>query len=306
MKFESLDPNILKQGIKTLIDSGHRSVILSLIQGDILIGDFHYFDESQLLPVPLIFNTREGKVFGLAHLVEVPPEYISGIRPLVWTDDSLSGLPVKWVPNPLATLICDHNLLVAEKYGLDLLGYAEMALPQSGVPATGIKFEKDELIYIDWEFFSRITGSSLQVGLSGIGFSAERSLLGLAHDKLKIGLIERVQRWLHRKVSPGEYRIEGFLVTPIQEVTTQIEGEECIVVLCTGQKVYPPDQEFLPILLKKSSISYPVEFLPFLNSPLVFYGELKQIPVAIDDLRSERVMMARAIGYVAARENRES
>ncbi len=180
MKLEALDPNILKQGIKTLIDSSHRSVILSLIQGDIVIGDFHYFDEAQLLPVPLIFNTREGKVFGHAHLIEVPPDYISGIRPLVWTDDSLSGLPVKWVPNPLATLICDHNLVVAEKYGLDVWGYAEKALPQSGVPATGIEFEKDELIYVDWEFFSRIAGGSLQVGLSGIGFSAERSLLGLA------------------------------------------------------------------------------------------------------------------------------
>lgn len=305
VKLESLDPTLLEEAIKTLIDSGHRSVILSLIQGEILVGDFHPSVDFQFLPVALIFNTREGKVFGHAHVIQVPPDYVSGIRPLVWTRDSLSELPVKWIPNPLATLICDHNLLVAEKYGFDIWGYREMALPQSGVPSTGIEFEKDELIYVDWEFFSRIKGGSLQVGVQYIGFSPERSLLALAHDKLRIGPIERLRRWFHRKVSPGEYRIEGFVVAPEHEVTTQIEGQECIVMLCTSRKVYPPDQESLPVILKRGCISYPVEFFPFLNSRLVFYGELKQIPIAVDDIRSERALLARAIGYIPGRQDRE-
>jgi len=305
VKLKALDPTLLEQVIKTLIDSGHRSVIVSLIQGDIIIGDFHLSVDFSVFPVALIFNTREGKIFGHAHVIQVPPDYISGIRPLVWTRDSLSGLPVKWVPNPLASLICDHNLLVAEKYGFDTWGYKEMALPQSGVPATGIEFEEDEVIYVDWEFFSHIKGSTLQVGIQYLRFSSGRSLLALAHDKLRVGPIERLRRSFHRKVSPGEYRIEGFLVAPKQEVTTRIEGQECIIMLCTSRKVYPPDEEFLPVILKTECISYPVEFIPFLKSPLVFYGELKRIPIAIEDIRSDRVLLARAIGYVRAREGRE-
>ena len=329
MKLKPLDSQVIEKSIKNAINSGNWSTILTLVDGDLLFGDLRYFPrffpgtseeaenaglwipdrwtslprESrfayQLRPVCLVFNSKAGTKHGRACHVNIKDELISGIRPLFWTEESLSSLTLKNVPNPMASLIYEHNFKVASKYGLHIGTMIEAALPEAGLPPSGIDFTEDEIIYTDWEFFSHVVGGSLSAGAYGISVGFERSLYGLARDKITNGIIEKITGFLSGRKPIGECRLQGFLVVPQPEITTSIEGDECIVVICSDQKSFSPKIKFIPAILKKRAISYPIEFLPFINSSLVFYGEMRQIPLEIGGLKSDYTLMTRAIGYVA-------
>ena len=331
MDLKTLDSQLIESSIKSIINSDNWSVILTLNEGDLLFGDFNYRSiffsgtpkeaknsglwipdkwESlppdsrcayQIRPVCLAFNSKHGTIYGKYHHVEIKDKFISGIRPLFWTEESLSSLKLKNAPNPIASLVCEHNFKVVEKYGLYVAEIIECALPETGIPPNGISFAQDEIIYADWDFFSRLAGGSLSAGAYGVSLSMERSLYQLVHDKIKDGIIEKISKitkfLLGRKLI-GECRIQGFIVVPKKMITTSIEGEECIVVICSDQKSFNAKAKFMPVILKKKSISYPSEFLPFLNSRLVFYGEIKQVPIKINNKASNYALIARAIGYI--------
>jgi len=331
MRLEPLSSEALQTSIKNVMNSDCWSVVLTFIDGDLLFGDLAYLprvfsgtpEEAEkvnmwlpekwrsvssdwrcaykLRPIFLVFNSKEGTKHGRAHEIVINDEIISGIRPLSWTEESVSSLTLKNVPNPIATLICEHNFRVAAKYDLHISEFIECALSESGIPPGGIEFKNDEIIYVDWEFFSHISGGSLFAGAYGMGVSMQRSLYQLAHDKITNGVIEKIAKILPIGKPIETCRVSGFLVMPSQEITTIIEGGECKVVICSDKKCFPPEKTFIPVLLKKKSISYPPEFLRFLNSGLVFYGEIKQIPIEIDGAKSDVTLLARAIGYIATK-----
>lgn len=123
MALRALKPEIIEAAIKNIINSGNMSVILALIEGDLLFGDLDYiphpltgtYGESEntnlwipnnwringvdygykLRPVCLAFNSRRGTKYGWAYRVEVRDGLISGINPLSWTRESLSSLTLK-------------------------------------------------------------------------------------------------------------------------------------------------------------------------------------------------------------------
>lgn len=332
VKLDTLDLQIIENSIKTIINSGNWSTILTLVDGELLFGDLHYlprfFDGTpeeaekaglwipdkgrsrssewrfayQLRPVPLVFNSEEGTKHGRAREIIVRDGLISGIRPLPWTDESLSFQTLKNIPNPMASLICKHNIIVAAKYVLFVSELIECALDETAIPSGGIEFRIDEIIYADWEFFSRMTGRSLSIGAYGVSVGLQRSLNELAKSKLTNGVVQKIERFLPGKRAITECRLEGFAVVPELEITTSIEGDEegdeCIVVVCADQRSLSSATKFAPVLMKRRSISYPIEFIPFLNAKLVFYGELKQIPIRIGNVQSNFALLARAIGYI--------
>jgi len=328
MALRALKPGIIEAAIKNIINSGNMSVILTLIGGDLLFGDLDYIPHSsagtcgesentnlwipnnwringvdygyKLRPVCLAFNSKRGIKHGWAYRVEVRDGLISGIRPLPWTRESLSFLTLKNVPNPIASWVCEHNLKVIQKYDLHVYHTFEKALSETGIPPHGINFAQDEIIYVDWEFFSHISGGSLTVGIEGIaGLTIERSLYQLVLDKLTTGVAEKLTKFIPGKRPLGEQRLKGYLVIPPNEITTDIEGIKCMVVLCSDRKFYPPEDIFIPVLLKEKALSYPKEFLKFIKSKLIFYGEIKQIPIRVNEnLRSDYALIARAVGYI--------
>jgi hypothetical protein len=322
MRLETLKPEAVEEGIKAALDAGYQSAILTLVEGDTLIGDLFYYRDyppepkvyrpvggfsDSLLPVNFIFNTSAGQIHGDAHFMRVPAEYIAGFRPLVWTRESLSALSLKNVPNPLATRLESHNLRVAKKYNIEVLGYCEKALSKDGIPPDGIRFTQDELIYVDWEFLSRSLGGLLTIGvnLGLVSGQVERqtTLYSIAHDRLKTGTIERFQQWRKSHATPGEQRVAGYLYMPDQETTTEIEGKACLVALCVEQRDGSLKQGFMPVILKRESLTYPGELLDCIASPLVFYGEVRQIPVSVGVLHSPKALMTRVIGYLTELDN---
>ena len=171
-------------------------------------------------------------------------------------------------------------------------------MPQEAVSTHGIVFSRTELIYIDWDYFSRQATASVSFGVPGIGISRQGSLQELVYGKLTHGTIEKIERLIPAETGIHEIRLQSHLVIPEEELTTKMENEDCWVALCASQKPVSDETHCVPIMLKQNSVSYPPEFLPFLNSRLTFYGERKQVPVSIDGVNYDWALMARAIGFV--------
>lgn len=132
-----------------------------------------------------------------------------------------------------------------------------------------------------------------------MGLTIERSLYQLVLDKLTTGIVEKITKFIPGKKLLGEHKLKGHLVVLPNEITTDIEGTKCRVVLCSDREFYPPENKFIPVFLKERGLSYPKEFLKFIKSKLIFYGEIKQIPIQIDkNLRSDHILIARAVGYI--------
>ena len=112
MNLEPLSLDVIEQSMRQIVESYRTSTILTLIGGDILIGDVWYLDSPVLSPTPLLFNASNGETSGHKRLVEVDWRYISGIGPLPWTRETIATSLVKAIPNPLATLIEDANVRV--------------------------------------------------------------------------------------------------------------------------------------------------------------------------------------------------
>lgn len=317
-ELKALNQEELKESMLELIEIDDYSVILTLIDGEILFGDLspdiRFFDTKpdekewyikeeednsffsvRLLPDILHFNDPKGEMYGSSFVINgLNIGIIASIKHVNWMEDLT---PLRWIPNPYASIICKNNLKVAKKYNLEVFTYFESSLPTNKI-SHGITFEYDEMIYTDWEFISHLSGGTKgSIGGAGIGINLGRNLENIAIDKLKNGPVEKIINFVF--TSPfNEGRVLGYLVMPEEEITTTIEGEECILTLCCENPEFNPQEKYMPVLLKKDSISYPKEFLPYLRSKLVFYGQVKQFPIDEQGIISEAVFMARAIGYL--------
>ncbi len=327
----SLPAEQIAKRIGDLMNGGDYSAIVTLTSGAQVFGDFDYWfkqfsgtcdDAAQqglfmpkkfeeyapgaryaykLLPIYLVFNSSVGHTNGSAYVMVIPAELVADIRALVWSEETLGGQCVKNIPNPYATIIYRNNVSVAEEAGLETGELIELALSREAV-GKGINFVADEMIYADWEFLQRISSNaSLTAGILGIGLSATRSPLQLAYNKLRQTIYTKIDDWLYTENPTADVCLRGVITLPAEEVITTLEGEECILSLCSNEKPVDQGSSFIPVLMKKKAISYPYEFFPFIESELTFYGEVKQIPMLIGKLQASRVLLARAIGYVAPR-----
>jgi hypothetical protein len=85
---------------------------------------------------------------------------------------------------------------------------------------------------------------------------------------------------------------------PKEETIIEIEGKECILALCCENSEFNPNEKYLPVLMKKDSVSYPIKLLTKIRSKLTFYGQVKQIPIETKEIKTDAIFMARVIGYL--------
>ncbi|MFH1141453.1 MAG: hypothetical protein V1724_07325 [Chloroflexota bacterium] len=305
------------------VETAYQLIAITLIDGDILLGCLakHWHWNGQV--VSLGFNTAKGKRYGDSHIVDIPIKLIADIqtiplseqstprvapdnpslaflRKLGMEDEKYARLPVQDYPNPLAAIISEHNLQTAARHDFHISMYMENALSEDAIPQEGIIFDKDLLLYADWEFFSHQISGALQV-------SSNIPLLGVSKD-LRPSLETEVMRRLRNswtdnipmpKKSNGtrEHLMQGRILVPQPPDNTNIEGENCIVVVCTssGNK---DEQEPHPVLLKPKLLKYPLEFLDYIRSSLTFYGELLPVPLEISGKAHKQALLARAVAYL--------
>jgi len=300
-------------------------IAMTLTDGDILLGGIskHWKWDGEI--VSLSFNTAEGKRFGLSHFVDVPVDLIADIlviplddasTPKMEHDDPVAQLlkeilgeidtrlPVQDYPNPLASIIYEHNVQVASSHGLAVRDYMEKALARDAIPPEGIKLDADFLLYADWAFFSREAAgpTSVSAGLSTpfrlqISKDVSQSLPAQVLQRLRNSHADRIRR----RISPtvGEHSLRGSILVPEDPQTTKIEGEECHLLMVAENQ--GPEGR-LPILVKVHALKFPLEFLSHVKSVLIVYGELLPAPVMVSGRRYQKVLLARAIGYLHTRE----
>jgi hypothetical protein len=321
--FTPLDLEQLREQLQTF--SINDLLAVTLKNGDILLGGLFNFwediwdDEGC---VAIIFNTDKGTQFGDSNVVHVPHTLISCIAVVPLDDASLPKLdadslqaqffkqigielnlilPPKDYPNPLASIICEHNLGVVKNANLDVGIYVEKALSEEGIPPEGIHFGADFLIYADWQFFSTQAGGSFAVsavpipGLN-IGKNFSKSPEQQVLQRLRVTRTEQ----LRKRVSPsiGNYvTIEGCLLVPEPAQDTEIEGDLCYLYRVAESK---EDGQVYPLLIKAKRLKYPLEFVNRINSILTIYGELMAMPVSILGENYAEVLVARAIAYLTA------
>ena len=314
---QPLSRDHLYEQICSVLDDAAWSVRVTLITGDILFGDIWGRHASLTHPEPgviihipgtwprkvaeatgygitvspfhIIFNSEQGTTHGWSWLTEVREDAVTEVTRLQWSDALLRD-GIKNIPNPYATVLAQHNRAVGGRVGFDTKPYVEQALPTEHVTQAGITFRAAELLYADYTFFERL--SSTTFGLSAPFVAAEVS----------IGVSSVVSAVLAGKTSgkvvlPSNMeRQVGFIEPVAEEVTTEIEGEEWVLFLFA--QAFPRLNERVPVLVKRSSISYPRELWPYIQSPLVLLGERRQIPFAHGGRSWAEMITARAIGFV--------
>jgi len=302
-------------------------VAITLADGQILLGGILPPPMSEARGISLSFNSRNGGRHGYSHIVEVPSDLVADIAVLPLADVSLPRLrpddpqvdslkqilgeellagldlriPPRDYPTPVASILCEHNLKVASSHELPLSGYMEAALSMDALPPDGIYFEGDVLLYVDWDFFLREASGPIAVsagipGVVDIQKQTAPSLQSQVLQRLRTSATRKVADGVRRKISPtiGERILYGTLEVPAAAQTTQLEGDDCEVLIAHD----PDSGEAEPVLVKLRSLSYPREFLPLVKSKLTLYGETRPIPVRVLGADYNSVLLARAIAYL--------
>lgn len=300
--------------------SFHDLIAVTILSGNILLGGIAKYWRWNGEVLSIAFNTPEGLRFGHSHVVDVPIDSIADVS-LVPLDDSSTprlspdDLQIRSLrqllgentpidprlfpqdyPNPLATIIYEHNTAVTSTLGLSIKGYIERALPRDSIPPEGLYFDEDFLIYVDWGFFYHQApgGVSLTGGILGvleISKDVTKSLQQQVLQRLREHAIEEKVR---RKLSPtmGECILHGCIFIKEPPDTTEIQGEECHL-----WTVVDGDGESYPVLVKVRMLKYPLEFIGRVNSVLTFYGELLPVPLNILGTTRRKTLLAHAIAY---------
>ncbi|KAF5032428.1 hypothetical protein DSECCO2_617340 [anaerobic digester metagenome] len=328
MKIEYLDENLIKKTLINFFKNNNVYIKVTLITGDLLFGRFDFdreflsdnfvfgrFHPNNNYSDTSIFNDlwipeydeelngfRTYKIqplylyYGSIQL-EIPYHIIADLTMLGW--DQTTN-PFKYhgdFDNPLSKLIFEHNNKVSIKNNLKQGIRLYNAYPPKSLNEE-ITFQYNEMIYVDREFISNLTGGTKgSIGLFGGVINFARSPENLAIDKLKKGIIEKISNFIFTSVF-GEATVSGYLVMPEEETIIEIEGKECILALCCENSKFNSNDRYMPVLMKKDSISYPSNLLKKIRSKLVFYGQVKQIPIATKEIKSDAIFMARVVGYL--------
>lgn len=328
MKIQSLDENLIKKTLINFFKNNNVYIKVTLITGDLLFGrfDFDYnflsenfvfgrFHPNNKYSDASIFNDlwihdydEELNGFTTYKIeplylyydnikLEIPYHIIADLTMLGW--DKTSN-PFKYhndFENPLSKIIFEHNNKVSVKNNLKQGLILYNAYPPKNLNDK-ITFQYNEMIYVDREFISNLTGGTKgSVGMLGGVINFARSPENLAVDKLKKGIVEKINNFIFTPVF-GEATVSGYLVMPKEETIIKIEGKECILALCCENSKFNPNEKYMPVLMKKDSISYPIKLLTKIRSKLIFYGQVKQIPMATKEIKTDAIFMARVIGYL--------
>jgi len=315
MNLNPLSKGKIIQILKSIVDSKSWNISITLITGHFLIGGFSpewkqkskqnekiiwFPKSSQKQPADfrfglvlensfqIVFNSSKGTTHGDANLIDVPFKKIADIKNLTWENPDLKEKGLKNISNPLATIISECNVSAAEKNSLEVLSFCEMALARENVGDEGIFFNDDELIYIDIDFFNNCQGS---IDVGPMSFGSSISAYALANTKLQNSILQKTLNTISG-ILAEPCNFLGALRLPEQEITTTLEGENCFVVICETE------DSSLPVCLKRNSLYYPIEYMDLISSSLIFYGELKQIPINISGTRYDKILFARAIGFI--------
>lgn len=308
--------------------AGHGELVaVTLTNGHLLLGGISEAPVREAREILIGFNTEDGRRYGSSYLVVVPVDLVADVEVIPLDDEStprpadddpavaglrlilgqelLDSLDLRIAPrdyaNPLASIICEHNLSVASSNGLRVEGYVERALSQEAVPQDGVRFDSDVLLYVDWDFFLREAagGIAVSAGIPGVvevEKQAGQSLQSQVLQRLRGSVKRRIADEVRRRASPtmGEQVVHGILDVPESGQTTELEGDECELLVARD----PDSGESSPVLVKVGSLSYPREFLPLVRSKLAIYGETRPIPVRVLGADYESVLLARAIAYL--------
>lgn len=293
-------------------------VAVTLVNADVLIGGIFKHWDWNGQTIDLSFNTSAGKRFGFSYVISIPLDSIADLAAIPIADESLpkldpdhpqiraleqispalinyNVLPQDY-PNPLASIICSHNVKAASENGLVVGEYGEFALPQDAVAPEGIYLEEDFLFYADWDFFHHQTsgGVSLTGGILGVLEISKDMTKSLSQQVLQRLRENAIEKEVRRTISPtmGDCILHGCILVEDAPETTLIEGEECQL-----WTVVDAEGETHPILVKVSKFKFPLEFTGRVNSVLTFYGELLPIPISILGRNHEKTMLVRAVAY---------
>jgi hypothetical protein len=310
---EPLGTTRLHQRLRDIIDSRHWSLCVTLTTGDVLFGDFYglnvpidnphgfalhvpsYLDERsrslgfafRLEPFEIVYNDTDGAVHGGASVLVIPNDRVAAIETVWW--DVVSRTGFKNIPNPYASLVWNHNEAVAQRIGIDRGGIAEFALSTSHVTTEDIHFTNQQLLYADYAYFERLPSTSLSVGLFGAGAGVTAGIDSLVLSVLQGDFTGRVR-------IPGTLqRHLGFIEPLPDDVNTEFEGAEWLLFVLSPP--FPMTHRH-PVLFKRTAVSYPREFWPYIKSPLVVIGETMQIPLAYRGEVWTEAITARVIGFV--------
>ncbi len=303
------------------IEIGLDLIAITLVTGDVLLGCLEKYWNWNGKTIGIGFNTEKGFRYGQSNIITIPVTQIANIqkipldeesipriplddpslvtlRELGFNSETLTKLTVQDYPNPLASIICNHNLPIADRLNLKLFHYMELSLPKEAIPKEGIALDSDILLYANWDFFSQqmAGNTSLSTGIPGIGLS--KSL----NSSLQTEVIRRLRNtFLGKGLRKGtsssavnELWVHGCIFVPEKYDDTIIEGEKYVSVFCVSSE---NDAQTYPVLLALKYLKYPLEFLGNIVSPLNFYGEVLPIPLNILGENYNKTLLARAIGY---------
>ncbi len=318
--FQPLPPDAVKERAEA-IGIGYQLIAFTLVGGHILMGCLakHWIWDGHVVWIG--FNTAKGQRFGHSHVAKVPVNLIADIRVIPLSEDSLpkvqvdeetlslfreigaesllfSRLAVQDFPNPLASIISNHNLQVSALYDIEVLDYVEKALSEDALPPDGIKLENRFLLYADWDFFSQHVSGDVEVsgGIPGV-VDVTKVLSPSLHERA----FTRLEGSLTQKIKPHKYIkehwMQGCILVEKAPQDTEIQGERCIVVTCASTDKHTSGHTF-PILLKPKYLNFPSEFLGHIVSVLTFYGELLPIPIEVMGIVHHEALLARAVGYI--------
>lgn len=317
-------PLISLEELRTVIASRSNGELYSVLltSGEVLLGEINQRGQQNPKAIQVAFNMPDGKRYGRAVIVEVPVTRIASIQRVPLSEDSIPKfnendpevaylkemgfiasaymkLPVHNYPNPLASIIFEHNRSIIDRHRFDMNYYVEESLAQDGISTTGIEFDDDFLLYADWDFFNSQSSAGTTIAASPIPglIQIEKSLQMSPEQQVLQRLRGTLGEGIRRRVSPsvGNYTVlRGALLVPDPAQDEVIEGELSYLY----QLGDSTDGILHPILIKARLVKYPLGFLPHINSSLVCYGEMLPIPVNILGKTYERVLLVRALAHI--------
>jgi hypothetical protein len=295
--------------------------------GDTLLGSLfkHWeYDENQV-SLSLSFNTIEGRLHGNSCIVDVPMDLISDVSLIPLSaectpqqpqtllehlkeflgDASIADFDTRLsamdYPNPIASLVYNHNQPVISQYNLEIGNYVEKALSQTAIPTGGFDFDpkREFLLYTDWEFFAAQARGDTSISATLLGVVGLNKNIKPAMDEQVLQLLRKSwnAKIAPKKISPAVGRYTTFqacILVPDPLQTEIIEGAECNLY-----RLATETGESYAVLLKYNLLKYPASFLKPLKSLLTFYGENLPMPVSIGGTSFEEVVLARAIAHLA-------
>jgi hypothetical protein len=317
-----LSTDRLRKALRRQQDEGAWSVGLTLTTGQRLLGDLRFLhvrvDGSldwnnahiprswpkrtgsnsafQLLPFEIVFNHEDGTTHGRAYTLDVPEGLVAGVDTL-YLSGEIGAFALKNIPNPFARALVEHNTSVAHELGLKVGEYLELALAVTPTIRTGISFKQPELIYSDLFFLSSLASANMSVRVLNVTLSRGRNLDRLAFGFLRGTLPGKLALWLSGNFRQLE-NFFGFLHSLPKTPATSLEGEDWFLVLASTSPHRLDSEDAIPVLVNPKRLRYPLEFLPYVSSPLKFLGERRQIPIDIAGRKWSSCLMARVIGYI--------